>query len=58
MGIIMVNYECEPLDNGRIKWKVVNNEKVVVVTTSEEVAVSFYNDILDAEKVNRSMMSK
>ena len=58
MGIIMVNYECESLDNGRIKWKVVNNEKVVVVTTSEEVAVSFYNDILDAEKVNRSMMSK
>ena len=54
----MVNYECESLDNGRIKWKVVNNEKVVVVTTSEEVAVSFYNDILDAEKVNRSMMSK
>jgi hypothetical protein len=58
MGIIMVNYECESLDNGRIKWKVVNNEKVVVVTTSEEVAVSFYNDILDAEEVNRSMMSK
>ena len=58
MGIIMVNYECESLDNGRIKWKVVNNDKVVVVTTSEEVAVSFYNDILDAEEVNRSMMSK
>ncbi len=40
----MVNYECEALENGKMKWIVVENEKILVITTSEELAMRFYNE--------------
>lgn len=40
----MVNYECEALENGKMKWIVVENEKILVITTNEELAMRFYNE--------------
>lgn len=44
MGIIMVNYECESVDNGKTKWIVLKDERILVITTSEELAMRFYNE--------------
>lgn len=43
----MVNYECEALENGKMKWIVVENEKILVITTSEELAMIFYKEAKD-----------
>tara|TARA_B100001093_G_C26370702_1_gene818599 strand:+ start:268 stop:426 length:159 start_codon:yes stop_codon:yes gene_type:complete len=44
MGIIMVNYECESVENGKMKWIVLKDEKILVITTNEELAMRFYNE--------------
>ena len=40
----MIEYERELLPNGKTQYKVVDNDKVYIITTSEEAAMNCYNE--------------
>ena len=52
MGIIMVDIQREILSDGKTQFKVVDNDKVYIITTSEEAAMSCYHERVN-EKTKR-----
>lgn len=44
MGIIMVDLEREILSDGKTQFKVVDEGKVYIITTSEQAAMNCYNE--------------
>ena len=44
MGVIMVDIQREILLDGKTQFKVVDNDKVYIITTSEEAAMNCYNE--------------
>lgn len=49
MGTIMVDVQRETQEDGRTKYTVTENEKIVVITTNEEVVERFIS-IVNKEK--------
>ena len=48
----MIEYERETLSDGKTQYKVVDNGKVYIITTSEEAAMGCYHERVNEESVN------
>lgn len=52
VGTIMVDIQRETLEDGKTQYKVVDNDKVYIITTSEEAAMGCYHERVN-EKTKR-----